>query len=162
MKSVDFKTLYGRLGNWPGLLGYYDAEALWNLVSTLKPDDSVVEFAPGHGRAAMLLGTAARNVGSKLYLLDNWQQRDPMLDFWLNRGGKTFGLGHVIVRVADPANIPQPVALMVTAEISIPDLAARQVYFIVSRPTEVIIADAPYRRVRELERGGSLWQSTIA
>ena len=96
-KYVDFNTLYGKLGNYPGDFGLRAAEALFRLAMKQPKESIFAEYGPDGARAMVILGTAAKNLGGKLYVVSAWESRHPQSRFWFERAVKLFGLTSTVI-----------------------------------------------------------------
>lgn len=81
MKQIDLRTAYGRLGMHPGDMGLQEAQIIFEQAMT-KGGGVFVEVSSGTGRATVILGTAARNVGAKLYAVDALAVKNPAEQRW--------------------------------------------------------------------------------
>lgn len=109
MKLVTFDTAYAKLGNWPGRIGYQEGRTIFGLVSGLKARDSAIIIGAGFGRAVMLAGRAAKNIGAKLYAVERWGEIDPAAKQWFNKAVWLAGLTEIVVPL-EPLPSPATVA----------------------------------------------------
>ena len=85
MKQTDLRTAYSRLGHHPGDMGPQEAEMIFSEAMKRRDGATFLEVNPSFGRATVILGTAARNLGGKLYLACEWAKTTPDEQRWLGR-----------------------------------------------------------------------------
>lgn len=103
-KFLDFPTVYGKLGNHPGLLTTDQAVALYQQGMKLPPGSSILEYRPDGGRSTVILAAVARNLNGRLYAVTDWAVAPPGAQAYFERAFKL----HKLEQVAelDPADLP--------------------------------------------------------
>lgn len=105
MKQTDLRTAYARLGMHPGDMGPQEAQVIFEQ-ATAKNGGVFVEVSPGTGRATVILGIAARNVGAKLYAVDALAIKNPAENRWFNMAVTLHQL-YGIVRQVEPGALKE-------------------------------------------------------
>ena len=83
MRQTDFRTAYAHLGMHPGDMGPQEAQIIFE--QAMAAGGGVfVEMAAGPGRTTAILGTAARNVGAKFYVIEAQVVKSPGDGRWFS------------------------------------------------------------------------------
>ena len=106
MKHVDFRIAYAQLGDHPGTIGPQAADALFRHAMTFEAGSMFLEMGSEAGRATVLLGIAARNVGAKVFALEDWVKAGPMARHRFDWAIRTHGLGEVVSAPTNGASPP--------------------------------------------------------
>ncbi len=99
MRQVDFRTTFGRLGSHPGHIGPQAGDVIFRRAMSYKEGAVFVEVGSGTGRGTVLLGTAAKNIGAKVYAIEDWDNVPNDVGVLYRRAIETHGLAEVVTRV---------------------------------------------------------------
>jgi len=102
-KFKDFETVYGKLGNHPGLLQTDQAIALYNTALSCGQKPVIVEHDPDGGRSTVVLAAAACNLEGKVHVQVDWSSQPDGAEAWFNKAVKLHRIGpQVAVNGAAP------------------------------------------------------------
>ena len=104
MKRTDLRTAYGRLGIWPGDMGPQEADIIFTEAMKCRDGATFLEINPQGGRTTAILGTAAKNLGGKLYVASDPTKTNHEEQLWLGRAITLHGLRGITSILADTAN----------------------------------------------------------
>lgn len=104
-KYLDFPTIYGKLGNHPGLLTGEQALALFTQGMKCPQGASLVEYWPDGGRSTVILAAVARNLGGRLYVFTNWRAAPQSAERWFMQAWRTHKLDQVCALSMDVGQI---------------------------------------------------------
>ena len=98
MRQVDLRTAYAHLGIHPGDVGPQEAQIIFNEAMAIKEGGAFIEINPAAGRGTVILGICAKNTGAKLYVLDQWQTKNPQELRWFDLAMMLHQLQAIVVR----------------------------------------------------------------
>ncbi len=105
--DVDFPTLHGKVGNWPGDINPQCAEVIYNTALSFKDKGNAaifVDMGTGPGRSTIFLASAAQQIGAKVYAIDDWLE--PASRLWFDRAMRLFRMMQVVTPVQGEHRLP--------------------------------------------------------
>lgn len=115
-KFLDFPTVYGKLGNHPGLLTTDQAIALYQQGMRLPPGSNILEYQPDGGRSTVILAAVARNLSGRLYVVTDWTVASPGAQPYFERVFKL----HRLEQVTELNSVNLPVMALTVARAAFP------------------------------------------
>ena len=84
MKPFDFPIMWGKLGNWPGIVSIVGAQAILQKIATFKSGAKIVQLGFDGGRVAIIAGWAAGANGHQITIVGQ-PSTDMSTEIWFNR-----------------------------------------------------------------------------
>ena len=84
MKPFDFPIMWGKLGNWPGIVSIVGAQAILQKIATFKSGAKIVQLGFDGGRVAIIAGWGAGSNGHQITIVGQ-PSTDMSTEIWFNR-----------------------------------------------------------------------------